>query len=132
MALTATNVGGTSNPKTLNITIAAPPATPVITSALTLSGQVGTAFTAATYQTTASASPTSFLASGLPAGLTINSTTGAITGTPTVAGTFSATLRAANVGGLVAPSTLVVTIVPAVAAPSPDMRVFLHAFGDDQ
>ena len=118
VALTATNVGGTSNPKTLTITIAAPPATPVITSALTLSGQVGTAFTATTYQTTASASPTSFLASGLPAGLTINSTTGAITGTPTVAGTFSATLRAANTGGLGAPSTFVGTIVPAVAAPS--------------
>jgi len=118
VALTATNAGGTSNPKTLIITIAAPPATPVITSALTLSGQVGTAFTATTYQTTASANPTSFLAIGLPAGLTINSTTGAITGTPTVAGTFSATLRAANAGGLGAPSTLAVTIVSAVAAPS--------------
>jgi hypothetical protein len=45
------------------------PAAPVISSAATASGTVGTAFS---YQIVASGSPTSYSATGLPAGLTVN------------------------------------------------------------
>jgi alpha-L-fucosidase 2 len=69
---------------------------PVITSAATATGTVGTAFT---YNITASNSPTGYNATGLPAGLTLNTTNGAISGTPTTAGTFNATVSATNAGG---------------------------------
>jgi CxxC motif-containing protein (DUF1111 family) len=69
---------------------------PVITSATTKSGTVGTALT---YQITATNSPTGFNATSLPPGLSVNTTTGAITGTPTTSGTFNATVSAVNAGG---------------------------------
>jgi hypothetical protein len=113
--LTASNAGGTGSPKTLLLSVTPAPATPVVTSTLTATGRVGTAFT---YQVTATETPTSFVASGLPAGLLLNSMTGAITGTPTIANTSSVTLKGANAGGLGAPSTLVIDIAPAVNAPA--------------
>lgn len=114
--LTASNAAGdTSSPKSLAITIAPAPATPVITSPLTASARVGQAFT---YQATASENATSFVAQNLPSGLTLNATTGALTGTPTQAGSFSIALRASNAAGLGAPSTLVVSIGSAASAPS--------------
>jgi arabinoxylan arabinofuranohydrolase len=69
---------------------------PVVSSAGTATGTVGTAFS---YTITASNSPTSYGASGLPAGLNVNTTNGAISGTPTVAGTFNATVTATNASG---------------------------------
>jgi len=68
---------------------------PVITSALTSTGTIGTAFS---YQITATNSPTSFNAAGLPAGLSV-STGGLISGTPSTIGTSSVTISATNAGG---------------------------------
>ena len=83
--------------------------TPVITSATTASGKVGSAFT---YQITASNTPTSYGATGLPAGLSINSRTGLISGTPTAAGASTVTLGATNRHGT-GKATLTLTIVAA-------------------
>ena len=73
-----------------------PPAIPVISSALTASGTVGTPFN---YTITATGIPTTFGATGLPAGLSVNTTTGAISGTPSAAGTSNITLSASNAMG---------------------------------
>lgn len=69
--------------------------TPAITSALSASGIVGTAFS---YQITASNSPTGFSASGLPAGLSCDAA-GLISGTPTASGSFTVTLNATSAAG---------------------------------
>ena len=71
-------------------------APPVITSATTASGTVGSAFS---YQITATNAPASYGATGLPGGLTVNSGTGLISGTPTTAGTSTVTLSATNSRG---------------------------------
>jgi len=69
---------------------------PAITSPLTATGTVGTAFS---YQITATNNPTSYGATGLPSMLTVNTATGAITGTPTATGSYTVTLSATNAGG---------------------------------
>jgi len=84
---------------------------PVITSAITVNGTVGTVFP---YTITASNSPASFNAVGLPAGLAVNTTTGVISGTPSAAGTSSVTISATNAVGT-GSATLTLTIVPASA-----------------
>ena len=93
-----TNVNGV-------LTVTAPP---VITSSLTASGSVGSAFT---YDIVATNSPTSYNATGLPAGLSINTTTGQITGSVAIAGTYNVTISATNAYG-VDSETLVITITP--------------------
>lgn len=99
----ATNTGGTGS-ATVAVTINL--ATPVITSALTATGQVGAAIS---YQITASNSPTSYSASNLPNGLSLNSTSGVISGTPAAAGTSSVTIGATNAGGT-GTATLTLTV----------------------
>ena len=73
---------------------------PQITSPLTVSGVVGSAFTYTV--TTISATPVTYSATGLPPGLTFSATTHTITGTPTTAGSYNVTLGAVNtcIGGL--------------------------------
>jgi len=80
--------------------------TPVITSALTASGNQGIPFT---YTIVATNTPTSYNAVVLPAGLTIDTVTGIISGTPSVTGTFNVTISATNVAGT-DNETLVITL----------------------
>ena len=96
VTLSATNSTGTGT-ATLTITVAAANVAPVITSASTASGLLGTPLV--TYLVSATGLPSSYGASGLPAGLSFNTLTGAINGTPTVSGTFVVTLSATNTTG---------------------------------
>ncbi len=82
------------------------PSAPAITSSLSSSGTVGSAFS---YQITGSNSPTSYNASSLPSGLSVNTSSGMISGTPTTAGTTSVTISATNAGGT-GSSTLTLTV----------------------
>ena len=110
MTLGATNAAGIGNAAlTLTITQGAP----VITSATSVSGIVGTAFS---YQITATNSPTSYSATGLPAGLSVNAFSGLISGTPTSAATSTVTLGATNAGGT-GNAALTLTISAAAGAP---------------
>lgn len=87
---------------------------PDITSTLTASGTVGTAFT---YTPTGSnLSGATFTATGLPSGLTISATTGAITGTPAAGsnGSHSIAITATSASGLESDTvTLALTIAAA-------------------
>ncbi len=107
----------------VDIVLAATPATPAITSALTASGTVGSPFS---YTITASNNPTSFNATNLPAGLSVNTATGVISGTPTATGTSSVALSAANAVGTGSPATLALTIS---APASPAITSALTASG---
>ena len=121
VSLTASNAAGTGNPFTLSLAIAAAPATPVVTSILVATGQVGTALQDGTdfptYQIIATNAATSYAAQNLPPGLSLAPSTGLITGTPTTAGVFSTTLQAGNGSGLGAAATLVYTILAPASAP---------------
>jgi hypothetical protein len=81
-------------------------APPVITSALSASGNVNKTFS---YQITATNSPTSYSATGLPAGLAVNTGTGLISGTPQHGTTTNVTIGATNANGT-GTATLVITI----------------------
>ncbi len=92
---------------------------PVITSPLTATGTVGTAFS---YQITATNCPASYNATPLPPVLSVNTSTGLISGTPTTAGVYSVTISATNAGGT-GTATLVITInnpVPTTTSISPN------------
>ena len=93
-AVAVTNPGPGRGSSTLNFPVNNP--APVITSATTASGTVGSSFS---YQITAKNAPASYGAAGLPAGLTVNTGTGLISGTPTAAGTSTVTLSATNSSG---------------------------------
>ncbi|MBL0122634.1 MAG: choice-of-anchor D domain-containing protein [Betaproteobacteria bacterium] len=110
-----TGAGTSSNTSSATLTVTAVPA-PIVTSAATASGTVGTAFT---YQILATNTPVSFGATGLPAGLGVNAGTGQIAGTPSAAGTFAATVSATNASGT-GSQGLSITIA---AAATPSMSV---------
>ena len=69
---------------------------PVITSALTASGQEQTPFT---YRIRGSKTPTGFGAANLPQGLSLAPTTGIISGSPLYAGIYFVTISASNTWG---------------------------------
>ena len=88
----AANGSGTSNTRTVSLTISNP-TVPTVTNNAT-SGTYNIAFN---YNiATSGGTPTSYAASGLPTGLSINTSTGAITGTPTAAGTYTPSITASN------------------------------------
>ena len=91
-----------------------PDTAPVITSALTASATVGTAFE---YQIAANNNPTVYSAVGLPAPLQCNAASGLISGTPATAETLSVTIEATNGGGTDS-KTLVITVGAANSAPT--------------
>jgi PKD repeat protein len=95
-------------------TLGTTPQPPVITSSLSASGSVGSAFS---YTIKATNTPANFNASGLPGGLTVGTGSGIISGTPSVAGTFNVTISATNSAGT-GSAILVLTINPA-QTPSP-------------
>jgi len=115
VTLAASNGDGAGNPKTLLISLASAPATPVVTSALSATGRVGSPFS---YKIDANESPTSYVALNLPRGLAVTVGTGQILGSPTQAGTFVATIRAANAAGLGAAESLTISVSPALSAPA--------------
>ncbi|MFH1496691.1 MAG: chondroitinase-B domain-containing protein [Verrucomicrobiota bacterium] len=69
---------------------------PVISSAATAAGSVGTLLT---YRITAPQPVDSYAATGLPAGLVLDPASGEIEGRPTATGTYNATVTATNRGG---------------------------------
>ena len=110
------NIYLTTSPLTNSVTTAN---TPVISSALTASGVVGTAFS---YTITASFSPTSYTATGsFPPGVSQTGTTSTISGTPTAAGTYTVAISATNSAGGGLSKNLVITIldVPTTTSISP-------------
>ena len=113
VTVSATNYIGTGT-AALVITVTATPAAPAITSTLTASGIVSSAFT---YQITGSNTPTSFNATGLPTGLSVNTTTGVISGTPSAVGVTNVTITATNATGS-GSGTLVITVTapPAITS----------------
>ena len=80
-----------------NLTLAVNSALPVITSALTASGNEQAAFN---YRIRANNSPTGFGAANLPQGLGVDPATGIISGSPLYAGNYTATISASNLWGV--------------------------------
>jgi len=93
VAISATNPGGTGS---VVLSIAVVSGTPVITSALSVTGTSGQSFS---YRITASKLPASYQASAVPAGLALNTATGVISGTATAAGVMPVTVGAINASG---------------------------------
>jgi len=126
--LTASNSAGTSGTVVLTITVSSvvtPPSAPVISSATSASGTVGTAFS---YHIVASGSPTSYSADNLAGtGLSLNATTGVISGTPVSAGTITTHLTATNAGGTSAAVTLTISVTGSGTTPPPSAPVISSA-----
>ena len=122
VALTATNVAGSSAPLALILNVKPSALSPVVTSATTATGTQGSAFS---YTVTASNLPATtplpagngYTATGLPDGVALNAATGLIAGTPAATGTFTVLLNATNDVGTSAPRTLALTIRASLAAP---------------
>jgi hypothetical protein len=112
VTLTAANSAGTAT-TTIVIKVALATVTPIITSAPTAPGTIGTPFV--TYVIAATGVPTSYTATGLPAGLTLDSLTGAINGTPTVTGTFVVVITATNSAGT-STASVTITIAPVLSS----------------
>ena len=121
--ISASNGNGTGS-RSLEITIL--PQAPVITSAATANGSVGSSFS---HQITASNNPTSYSVSGtLPGGLSLNATSGLISGTPSTAGNATVTISAINSGGS-GSASLFIEIAEASAPSPPEIISDLTSIG---
>jgi hypothetical protein len=108
-SFTATNIGGTSSPKTVTFTIAY--GAPIIVGNQTLSGYVGEMYNKVpTLSDSTNRPATSWSATGLPSWATFNTTTGAITGSPITTERFTTTLTATGPGGVSSDTTATVNI----------------------
>lgn len=105
--------GGTYSP-TITFTGQSGGTIPAIINPLTSVGKVGVPFS---YQILATASPTSYAASGLPTGLSVNTSTGLISGTPTSSAISTITISATNGNGT-GTQTLFLTVAAAATSPS--------------
>jgi hypothetical protein len=116
IGLQAANALGLGAVTTLVIDIAAAAATPAISSAATLSAQVGST---ADYQIVAAPGPlTGYRLEGtLPAGLSFNSVSGRLTGSPTQSGASTVRLYARNASGEGFPQELLINVLPSPAVP---------------
>jgi hypothetical protein len=114
IGVSAVNEAGPGATVVLTLTIAPAAGTPVITSALAASGQVGQPFS---YAMTVSPAALGFTAADLPAPLTLDSVTGVISGTPTEPGTFTLPLSAANALGAGGTAKLTLTVLAAPGTP---------------
>ncbi len=111
----ATNTTGPGGWQTLYIAIAHHPDAPVITSAHTVEGRKGEAFS---HQLAAVPAAASFLVTGtLPAGIALNGATGLLSGTPTVQGSFTVEVAGTGSVGHGPSSPLTFTLAPAYETP---------------
>jgi hypothetical protein len=113
-SLVATNGVGAGPTRDLTIVIGPSLSAPVISGAMSVSGQVGVSFS---YGITASGTPTSYELTGAPAWMLLNTTTGVITGTPTAPGNFAVSAVARNAAGVSAPFPMTVNVAPAANTP---------------
>ena len=116
LGLQAANGQGLGAVAGLTIDVAAATATPAVTSAATVSGQVGATLD---YQVTGAPGPlTAYRLEGtLPAGLSFNSVSGRLSGSPTTAGQSTVRLFVRNASGEGFPQDLLVNILPSPAVP---------------
>ncbi len=120
--LSATNGAGTGT-ATVTFIIAAQGAAPLITSAATASGTVGSSFS---YYMYVSGSATSYGASTLPPGLSFTAGSNYISGTPTQAGTYTVPISATNAAGT-ANATLTITVLPSAVTRAPAITSYAVA-----
>ena len=112
--VTAFNDFGQGSTSTLELTIAPAAGTPLITSALADSGQVGENYS---YQITADENPTSFNASNLPSFLSLDGSTGDVSGTLDAPGSHEIELSANNSIGTGGVSVFTLIVFAASDAP---------------
>jgi hypothetical protein len=96
VTIIANNTTGATTNLLIIVTYNSAPSAPVITSALTATGNMSASFN---YQIAATNYPTRFFVIGLPLGLSFDPAGGCIFGIPSVTGNFPVTLRAINSGG---------------------------------
>ncbi len=103
--------GGTSNTRTVSLTIGNPGAPNITASPGTASGTVGSLFSYTPTSSGGSVNSYTITGGSLPGGLTLNASTGVISGNPTTAGTTTRTLNAFNCsGGVLTGQTSAVSI----------------------
>jgi len=123
--VTAVNVLGESGNSPEASATPIPP--PTITSAASVTGTNGAAFS---YQLAGTNNPTGFSASGLPTGLSLNTSTGLISGLPSVSGTFTVAIGMSNAGGLASGvlTITLITVTPIINGPLSVTGTNGHAF----